>query len=309
MAVPKIVAVIGSGIMGPGMAATMAHAGSEIRVYDIDRTALDRAQASFDRIWQVIGEVSGEREAVEPLFTDDLARALEGVDLVIEAVPERIEIKRDVLGKIEALVSDDVTIASNTSGIPITEMAQEMKVPGRFVGMHWSNPPHLIPMIEVIPGELTDQAVVDQVVQIVDDIGYEPVVEREIAGFVENRVLYAIMRECVALVEEGIVSQKDLDTCVKWGIGYKLAVVGPMRLLDMAGLDTYSNVSSYLNAQLNSSTGVPEMVSNLTEQGRLGFKTGAGLYDYGEGEVDETRQKIVDGLVKVRKVLSSIERV
>lgn len=309
MAVPNAVAVIGSGIMGPGIAATMARSGAAVRVYDISEDALTAARTAYDRALRVTNGIDGERETADPVFTTDIAEALDGVGLVIEAVPEKIEIKRDVHGKIERLIGDEVVIATNTSGIPITDMAATMRTPGRFVGMHWSNPPHLIPMIEVIPGEQTDASVVDQMVQIVRDVGYEPVVEREIAGFVENRVLYAIMRECVALVEAGIISQKDLDTCVKWGIGYKLAVVGPMRLLDMAGLDTYSNVSSYLNAQLDSSEGVPKMISKLTEQGRLGMKSGAGIFEYGEGEVDATRQKIVAGLVDVRKTLSSIERV
>lgn len=309
MAVPTAVAVVGSGIMGPGIAATLARAGAHVRVYDINEAALEAARTAYQRALTVSAGIDGERDSAEPLFTTELETALESVGLVIEAVPERIDIKRDVLSKIEALVDDGVVIATNTSGIPITEMAKGMQTPSRFVGMHWSNPPHLIPMIEVIPGEQTEQSVVDGMVQTVRDIGYEPVVEKEIAGFVENRVLYAIMRECVALVEAGIISQRDLDTCVKWGIGYKLAVVGPMRLLDMAGLDTYSNVSSYLNAQLDNSEGVPEMISSLTEQGRLGFKSGGGIFDYAEGEVDATRQKIVAGLVEVRKVLSTIERV
>lgn len=309
MAVPSAVAVVGSGIMGPGIAATMARAGASVRIYDISEQALETARTAYTRALAVANGIDGERETTEPRFTTEIEAALDGVGLVIEAVPERIDIKRDVLSRIEAAVGPEVVIATNTSGIPITDMAQSMQVPGRFVGMHWSNPPHLIPMIEVIPGEQTDQSVVDHMVQTVRDIGYEPVVEKEIAGFVENRVLYAIMRECVALVEAGIISQQDLDTCVKWGIGYKLAVVGPMRLLDMAGLDTYSNVSSYLNAQLDKSEGVPDMISALTQQGRLGFKSGAGIFDYADGEVDETRQKIVAGLVDVRKVLSGIERV
>jgi 3-hydroxyacyl-CoA dehydrogenase len=309
MTIPAAVAVVGSGIMGPGIAATMARAGAHVRVFDISEQALETARTAYARALAVAATIDGERDTAEPVFTTELEAALDGVGLVIEAVPERIEIKRDVLGKIEAAVGADVIVATNTSGIPITDMAASMQSPNRFVGMHWSNPPHLIPMIEVIPGEQTDQSVVDQMVQIVRDIGYEPVVEREIAGFVENRVLYAIMRECVALVEAGIISQQDLDTCVKWGIGYKLAVVGPMRLLDMAGLDTYSNVSSYLNAQLDRSEGVPAMISALTDEGRLGFKSGAGIFDYADGEVDATRQKIVAGLVDVRKVLSTIERV
>lgn len=309
MTTPSIVTVIGSGIMGPGIAAVMARAGAEVRVYDISEEALERAQMAYDRALAVLADLEGPVETTAPILGTDIDAALAGTGLVIEAVPERIDIKRDVLERIEAAVGDDVIVATNTSGIPITDMAATMRVPGRFVGMHWSNPPHLIPMIEVIPGERTEQGVVDTMVAIVEGIGYHAVVEKEIAGFVENRVLYAIMRECIALVQEGIVSERDLDTAVKWGIGYKLSVVGPMRLLDMAGLDTYANVSSYLNSQLDATQDVPSMISERVAAGRLGMKSGGGLFDYADGEVDATRGKIVAGLVAARRALASIESV
>ncbi|WP_306231916.1 3-hydroxyacyl-CoA dehydrogenase NAD-binding domain-containing protein [Agrococcus beijingensis] len=309
MSVPTIVTVVGSGIMGPGIGAVLAAAGAQVRIYDISEAAVAAAETAYDKALGVVEQLSGPSGAPDAVFTTDIAVALEGTELVIEAVPERIEIKRSVLAQIEELVSDDTVVATNTSGIPISTMAETMRVPGRFVGMHWSNPPHLIPMIEVIPGAATDQAVTDRMMAIVRAIGYEPVLEKEIAGFVENRVLYAIMRECLSLVEQGIVTQEDLDTCVRWGIGYKLAVVGPMRLLDMAGLDTYRNVSSYLNAELDSSAGVPEMIERMTADGRLGMKSGDGLYEYGEGDVAATRGRITSGLLEVRKVLSGLERV
>ncbi len=149
--------------------------------------------------------------------------------------------------------------------------------------MHWSNPPHLIPMIEVIPGERTDAAVVDDAVALVERVGYEAVVEREVPGFVENRILYAIMREAVDLVDRGIVDADSMDRCVRWGIGYKLAVIGPMELLDMAGLDIYQAVSSYLNKDLSGATETSKTITDLTAEGRLGMKTGGGLYDYTPG--------------------------
>jgi 3-hydroxybutyryl-CoA dehydrogenase/5-formyl-3-hydroxy-2-methylpyridine 4-carboxylate dehydrogenase len=220
-------------------------------------------------------------------------------------VPEKIELKKQVHLQIEELVGDDVIISTNTSGIPISAMAEALKAPGRFIGMHWSNPPHLIPMIEVIPGKQTDEATTQRLMEIVTAFGYNPVLENEIAGFVENRVLYAIMRECLALVQAGIVTQEAMDTCVKWGIGYKLAVVGPMRLLDMAGLDIYQSVSGYLNKELDASTETPAVITDLIAEGRLGFKSGGGLYSYGDGDVDATRTAIVKGLVTVRKALAN----
>lgn len=304
---PAIATVVGSGTMGPGIAATLVRAGAEVRVYDISAEALAKAEKTFAFASGVLDQLGSDKvDGGSVSFTTDIAEALAGSLFVIEAVPEKIELKKTVLGQIELLVGDDVIIATNTSGIPITAMAESMTQPGRFVGMHWSNPPHLIPMIEVIPGEATDSAVTDQLVEIVKAFGYHPVIEKEIAGFVENRVLYAILRECVALLEEGIVTPEGLDTVVKWGIGYKLSVVGPTRLLDMAGMDIYAAVSSYLNKELNSDTETPRVVTAMIAAGKLGFKTGGGMYEYGEGDVAAKLKDITAGLVAARKTLSSI---
>jgi 3-hydroxybutyryl-CoA dehydrogenase/5-formyl-3-hydroxy-2-methylpyridine 4-carboxylate dehydrogenase len=293
--------------MGPGIAATLARAGAEVRVYDISADAIERARQTSAFASAVLDQVGGPKaDGGSVSFTTDIAEALGGTHFVIEAVPEKLELKQSVLAQIEGLVGDDVIIATNTSGIPISAMSPSLQRPGRFVGMHWSNPPHLIPMIEIIPGNDTDPAVVDQLVDIVKAFGYHPVVEREIAGFVENRVLYAILRECVALLDEGIVTPEGLDTCVKWGIGYKLSVIGPTRLLDMAGLDIYGAVSSYLNKELDASTETPRVISDMIAEGKLGFKTNGGMYEYGEGDVDAKRKDIVAGLVAALKTLSSI---
>ncbi|GAA3895415.1 3-hydroxyacyl-CoA dehydrogenase NAD-binding domain-containing protein [Leifsonia kafniensis] len=307
---PNIATVIGSGTMGPGIAATLARAGATVRLYDISDEAIARAEAAY-------GVVTGVLEAVgSPMvpggsvsFGTDLDEALAGTGLIIEAVPEKLELKQKVFADIEARVGDDVIIATNTSGIPITTMAESMTLPGRLIGMHWSNPPHLIPMIEIIPGKATDLALVDKLAEIVKSFNYVPVIEKEIPGFVENRVLYAILRECMALLEEGIVTPEGLDACVKWGIGYKLSVVGPTRLLDMAGLDIYQAVSGYLNKELDVSTDTPQFIKDKIAAGQLGFKTGGGMYEYGEGDVDAKRKEIITGLIAARKTLSSIPNV
>jgi 3-hydroxyacyl-CoA dehydrogenase len=171
--------------------------------------------------------------------------------------------------------------------------------------MHWSNTPHLIPMIEVIPGKQTRQDVVDSTCDLVRRFGYHAVVEKEVPGFVENRILYAIMRECLALVDEGVVDLEELDLNVKWGIGYKLAVIPPMHLLDMAGMDIYTAVASYLNPDLSNASEVSPTIKNLVAQGRLGMKTKGGLFDYTDEQIAELRAQRFGGLIKVRKALSS----
>ena len=307
---PRIATVIGSGTMGPGIAATLARAGSTVRLYDISAEAIERAEAAYGVVQGVLAAVdSPSVPGGSVTFGTDLDAALEGTELIIEAVPEKLELKQKVLADLEARIGDEVIIATNTSGIPITTMAQSMTVSGRLIGMHWSNPPHLIPMIEIIPGEATDPALVDQLTEIVKAFNYVPVLEKEIPGFVENRVLYAILRECMALLDEGIVTPEGLDACVKWGIGYKLSVVGPTRLLDMAGLDIYQAVSGYLNKELDVSTETPKLITDKIAQGKLGFKSGAGMYEYGPGDVDAKRKEIITGLIAARKTLSAIPNV
>jgi len=225
------------------------------------------------------------------------------VDVVFEAVPEKLELKHEIFPQFEQHVAEDAILASNTSGIPITKIAAVCAHPERVVGMHWSNPPHLIPMIEVIPGEQTDQRVVDEACVLVRRFGYHPVVEKEVPGFVENRILYAILRECLDLVDRGIIDPQGMDLNVRWGIGYKLAVIGPMELLDMAGLDIYNAVGSYLNQDLSTSGEVSKTIRDRIAEGKLGMKTGSGIYDYTPEQIDQLRAQRAAKLVAVRKAL------
>jgi 3-hydroxyacyl-CoA dehydrogenase len=299
-------AVIGTGTMGPGMGAVLARAGLQTALYDVSAEALERAQAGVALASDVLDRLEApRRDGGDMRYESDLTAALEGADVVIEAVPEKLELKKEVFADVERHVAPDAILASNTSGIPITQIATACEHPERVVGMHWSNPPHLIPMIEVIPGEKTDPSVVEATSELVRSFGYHPVVEAEVPGFVENRILYAILRECLDLVDRGIIDFEGLDLNVRWGIGYKLAVIGPMELLDMAGLDIYENVGSYLNKDLSTASEVSRTIRDLTEKGRLGMKTGGGIYDYTPEEIDAKRRERAAKLVAVRKALES----
>jgi 3-hydroxybutyryl-CoA dehydrogenase/5-formyl-3-hydroxy-2-methylpyridine 4-carboxylate dehydrogenase len=298
-------AVIGTGTMGPGMGAVLARAGVAVALYDVSDEALERSKAGVGLAEKVLDQLETPRvEGGSVRYTSDLGDALEDVQIVLEAVPEKVELKHQVFRDLERHVGDDTVLASNTSGIPITKIAEACERPERIVGMHWSNPPHLIPMIEIIPGERTSKETIDAAVALVERVGYEAVVEREVPGFVENRILYAIMREAVDLVDRGIIDADGMDRCVRWGIGYKLAVIGPMELLDMAGLDIYQAVGSYLNADLCNSPEVSKTISDRTAEGQLGMKTGQGLYDYTPERIDELRAERARKLVAVRNALS-----
>jgi 3-hydroxyacyl-CoA dehydrogenase len=301
-------AIIGTGTMGPGMGAVLARAGIDTALYDLSAEQLEKARTGVQLAQGVLDRLDAPaRDGGAVRFEADLAAALEGVDAVIEAVPEKVELKQELLPELERQIRADAILASNTSGIPITTLASVCAHPERVVGMHWSNPPHLIPMIEVVPGERTEQETVDATCELVRAFGYHPVVEREVPGFVENRILYAIMRECLDLVDRGVIDPEGLDLNVRWGIGYKLAVIGPMELLDMAGLDIYQAVGSYLNRDLSTSGEVSSTIRGLIEQGRLGMKTGGGIYDYTPERIDELRAARAAKLVAVRKALEGQE--
>ncbi|MEX0700362.1 MAG: 3-hydroxyacyl-CoA dehydrogenase NAD-binding domain-containing protein [Acidimicrobiia bacterium] len=299
----KTVAVVGTGTMGPGMGAVMASAGARMTLFDLDPAALERAKAGVALARGVLDKLEVVDHGGTVSFSHSLESTVADADLVIEAVPEQLALKQQVFADLERIVSPETVLASNTSGIPITSIAEHLAHPERVVGMHWSNPPHLIPMIEIIPGERTAESTTQDLADYVASFGYQAVVEKEVPGFVENRILYAILRECLALVESGIISQADMDTCVRWGIGYKLAVIGPMELLDMAGLDIYKNVGTYLNPDLSTASEVSPMIQNLASTGRLGMKTLGGIYDYTQEEVAAKRAEIAAALVAVRKAL------
>jgi 3-hydroxybutyryl-CoA dehydrogenase/5-formyl-3-hydroxy-2-methylpyridine 4-carboxylate dehydrogenase len=286
------------------MGAVLARAGIDTALHDVSAEALERAKAAAELAAGVLDRLEAPTEDGGGLrFESDLDAALTGADFVLEAVPEKLELKQELFPQLEAAVGPDAILASNTSGIPITKIAAVCEHPGRVIGMHWSNPPHLIPMIEVIPGEQTTQATVDATSELVRRLGYHPVVEKEVAGFVENRILYAILRECLELVDRGIIDPEGLDLNVRWGIGYKLAVIGPMELLDMAGLDIYNAVGSYLNRDLSTAAEVSSTIRELIDKGRLGMKTGGGIYDYTPEQIEELRARRAGKLVAVRKAL------
>jgi 5-formyl-3-hydroxy-2-methylpyridine 4-carboxylate dehydrogenase len=302
------VAIIGLGTMGPGMAAVLARGGMAVSAYDSSDAQRAKAPAAIEAALGVLERLAvpdrGSGAAVR--IADSLAACVADADLVIETVPEKVELKTEIFKAIEPLVGKSCVLASDTSGIPITKLQAAVARPERVIGMHWSNPPHIIPVIEVIAGAQTNAATVAWMVETIKDLNLLPVVvKKDVPGFVENRVLYAIMREAVDLVEQGVIDAEALDTCVSWGIGYKLSVVGPMALLDMAGLDIYQAVGSYLNKELCNRADVGRFVTDRTARGKLGIKTGGGIFSYTPENIKALAGERAKKLVAVRKALEA----
>lgn len=303
----RTIALVGLGTMGPGIAARLARGGIDVAAFDTAPAAVERARAMLpvaDGVLDNLGIDAAGSGAGAVRFAESLADCVSGADLVIENVPEDEAIKAAVYRDIDPLIGPQVIVASDTSGIPISKLQKHISHPERMVGMHWSNPPHIIPMIEVIGGAETAPETVATIREVIRAIGLLPVVlKKDVPGFVENRVLYALLREVVDLVERGVVDAEDMDTCVSWGIGYKLSVIGPMQLLDMAGLDIYKSVSSFLNADLCDRSDVAPLVSSKIEGGKLGLKSGEGIYAYTPDEIARLQRERAGKLVAVRRIL------
>jgi 5-formyl-3-hydroxy-2-methylpyridine 4-carboxylate dehydrogenase len=301
------IALVGLGTMGPGIAATFLRAGDQVAAYDVSEAQRTNAVAAIEAALLVLQRLETPEQGGGSIeICNSLEACVKDADFVLENVPEKIELKTAVLREIDALISDSTIVASDTSGIPITQLQAAMSSPARVVGMHWSNPPHVIPMIEVVAGLETSKETVEWMVATVLRLNMIPIrVHKDVPGFVENRILYAVMREAIDLVEQGVIGPEDLDRCVSWGIGYKLAVVGPMALLDMAGLDIYQSVGSYLNKSLCAKEGVSPFITQKVSHGRLGLKSGGGIFDYTPSQLSQLRTERIGKFINVRKVLEA----
>ncbi|BEQ13572.1 3-hydroxyacyl-CoA dehydrogenase family protein [Desulfoferula mesophila] len=281
------VSVIGAGIMGHGIAQVFALAGHPVRLYDpnseVLATARERVRASLDSFVGV-GLVSEAQAArcLENLTTRaDLAAACDGAGLVVEVAPEKMDLKRELFARVEPLVGERVILASNTSALSINELSRDLERPERFLGIHFWNPPQVIPCVEVIPGQYTEVAVADRVVELLKLADKEPVrLKRDIPGFLGNRLQHALQREALALVEQGAAEPEEVDRVVRYGFGLRLALMGPLERADLGGLDTTLAVQRYLLPHLDRRTEASPPLEALVEQGRLGVKSGGGFYDW-----------------------------
>jgi len=288
------VGILGVGTMGTGIAQVFALHGITARIYDTNYDQVlkvkEKIENSFD-IMREAGIISG-MQATGALNrvqeVKELKNAVAGVGLVLEAIPEIVDLKIKLFEQVDSLCDPRTILASNTSGLSITKLGKATKRPGRVIGMHWWNPPMIIPVIEIVRGEQTDEETVETVRDIVNKVGKVPVVvQKDIPGFLGNRLQYALMREAIALLNEGVASAEDIDTMVKAGIGFKFPVMGPLETIDLAGIDVYHRVSGYLNKSLDDSKETPAIVEEMVRNEELGLKKGKGFYDYTGVDVNE----------------------
>ena len=288
---PQTVAVVGAGTMGLGVAECFAAAGIVVRLTDATPDLTRRAKERL--VERARGHAAAgllAREAAERVETvvtvDSAAEAASGVDLVFEAVPEDMGLKREILGACSGATPPGAVIVSNTSSLPINDLAGFVGRPGRFCGMHWFNPPEWTPGVEVIPAQATEPETVERVVAFLRSIGKRPAVVGDGPGFVANRIQNALFLEAVRCVEEGLASPQEVDEVVRSCFGFRLPFFGPFQIADMAGLDVYESVLGILEEGLGERFEAPETLRKLVEGGRTGTKSGAGFLKYTEEERD-----------------------
>ncbi|MGO1544600.1 MAG: 3-hydroxyacyl-CoA dehydrogenase family protein [Gulosibacter sp.] len=290
---PLECAVIGTGYMGGGIAQVLALHGHRVRLADIN---VERTQASRERLLR-----EGEAYAGAGLFPADAAAvlaenlvvaesyeaALSDTAYVAEAVPERIAIKQATLEAISAGAPADAVIGSNTSSIPIRELSEFVDHPQRFLGVHWMNPAPFIPGVEIIPGPHADEAVLSASTRLIDSLGKVATRVSDSAGFVSNRLQFALYAEAARIVEEGLASPAEVDAVVSSCFGFRLAFFGPFAIGDMAGLDVYAGSYETLEREFGSRFAMPEPVREAISSGNLGVKTGSGLLPIDQDAVPE----------------------
>lgn len=286
----KKVGVAGAGTMGSGIALILALKGYEVIITDVSEKYLENArriisinQSSLIEE-DIITKTDAENSLKNIYFTTD-KKVFSDADLIIEAIIEKMDIKQDFWKEIEEIAKENAIFATNTSGLSITEISKQLVQKGRFIGMHWWNPPHIIPLIELIRGEGTDDDTVNTLVALVKRIGKESVVvQKDASGFIGNRLQFAVFREALNIVEQGIATIEDVDKAMKYGPGFRYPVLGPLETADLGGLDTFYYISSYLFNELSSVKEPTSLQQEFMNNKSFGVKSGNGFYDYSDGK-------------------------
>lgn len=302
------IAVVGAGIMGHGIAQEFAVAGYDVALYDVEETrlrdALTRIAANLERL-AAARVVAPDAAAAAPARirpTTILADAAADADYVVEAAPENLALKRDLFAALDRLCAPAAILASNTSTFVPSSLGTATNRPDRVLVTHYFNPPFLVPLIEIVRGPETSDATVAAIYGLLKSLGKSPVVvQREVPGFIGNRLQLALVREALSIVSQGLATPADVDLVVRTSLGRRWAVAGPFETSDAAGLDTVLAVAGQLFPAIESSPDVPSLLRDMVARGHLGLKTGKGFYDWPPEAAAELRGRIGRALIEIAR--------
>ena len=275
--------VLGAGTMGGGIAQVAAAAGLRVVLYDVEQrfvaAGLARIRKSLDD-GVAKGKVTAEereRVVLGISSTTDLELGARDADLVIEAIPEDLELKRRTFARLDELVPARALLATNTSSLPVSAIASATRRPERVVGMHFFNPPPLMKLVEVVRGEASSDAAVEAARGLAVRMGKEPIVVRDSPGFASSRLGVALGHEAIRMLEAGVASAEDIDKAMELGYRHPM---GPLKLTDLVGLDVRLAIAEYLERELGARFAPPELLRRMVKEGKLGKKSGEGFYRY-----------------------------
>ncbi|HHZ02094.1 MAG TPA: 3-hydroxyacyl-CoA dehydrogenase family protein [Tissierellia bacterium] len=304
------IVIAGAGVMGASFAQIFAQYGFKVVLYDIFEASIEKGKKLISMNQQnAIDEGLLTSEESSKLvnnisYTMDM-ESFRNADFVIEAIAEKMEIKHEFWKQVSSIAPEDAILTTNTSGLSINKIAEAVHKPERFCGMHWVNPPHIVPLVEIISGDKTKEETSEIVKELALYIERKPVmVKKDISGFILNRLQYAILREAFYIVENGVASVEDVDNVMKYGLGRRYACIGPFETIDFGGIDIFFNVGSYMFKELSNSTEVSPLLRELYEEGAYGVKTGKGFYDYSGDKAEKAIEKRDKDFMKVAKALS-----
>ena len=275
------VSVLGTGTMGRGIAYLSALAGYDTVIHDVDSGALDAAKANIESTLRKgvekgkVDASAAEAASKRIQLANDLEPAVRQADLIIEAVPEDLDLKQNLFSQADLFCGEETILASNTSSISITQLAGSVERRDRFAGMHFFNPPHAMKLIEIVRGERTSDDTVAQIREVALKMGKEPVIVRDTPGFATSRLGIAIGLEAMRMLEDNVASAEDIDRAMELGYNHPM---GPLRLSDLVGLDVRLGIAEYLAANFGPRFEPPEILRRMVREGKLGKKTGEGFY-------------------------------
>lgn len=289
------IAVIGAGLMGHGLAQVFAEGGHAVALHDPQPDTLDSARSRIIANLEALDRdpTAAENVTAHPRLDDAVADA----DFVFEAGPEKLEIKQAIFAQLEQLAPDRTILATNTSVMPVGQIAAGVGCRDRVVGTHWWNPPYLVPLVEVVQAEGTHDEVVKRMIELLRRVGKEPVhVKRDVPGFVGNRLQHALWREAFALVASGVCDAETVDRVVKTSFGPRLSVMGPIETADYVGLDLTLDIHEQILHDLDRTPGPSPYLRELVTRGDLGIKTGRGFRSWQAGDGDRMRANLLEHL-------------
>jgi 3-hydroxybutyryl-CoA dehydrogenase len=289
------VTVVGAGLMGHGLAQVFAEAGAEVSIHDPQPGQLGSVLERVGANLEALDRDPGAARRITPC--PELADAVAAAEFVIEAGPEDPAIKQSIFGQLDSLAPAEAILATNTSSIPIGQIAAGARNRWRVIGTHWWNPPYLIPLVEVVPTADTREDVATQTIELLRAAGKTPVrVRRDVPGFVGNRLQHALWREAIALVAEGVCDAETVDTVIKNSFGLRLAVLGPLENADLVGLDLTLSIHEQILPYIDHTPGPSPYLQELVAEGRLGMKSGQGFRRWTDDEANGVRRRLSEHL-------------